>query len=87
MRAVIQRVSRASVIINHDIKRSIGEGLLVLLGIEEADGAADIRLLEGKDREILSYAILFDLYHRYSPAIDELIQDERGVRIAREEGD
>jgi D-tyrosyl-tRNA(Tyr) deacylase len=42
MRAVIQRVSRASVSINDKVKSEIGPGLLVLVGIEEADNEADI---------------------------------------------
>ncbi|MDX1941386.1 MAG: D-aminoacyl-tRNA deacylase [Saprospiraceae bacterium] len=42
MRAVIQRVSEASVTINHQIKSQIGEGLLILLGIEDADNEEDI---------------------------------------------
>lgn len=42
MRAVIQRVSEASVTINGAIKSKIGAGLLVLLGIEDADDQADI---------------------------------------------
>lgn len=37
MRAVIQRVTKASVIIDEQIKSSINSGLLILLGIEEAD--------------------------------------------------
>ncbi|HNR42553.1 MAG TPA: D-aminoacyl-tRNA deacylase [Bacteroidales bacterium] len=41
MRAVIQRVSRASVRIGHTEKSSIGHGLLVLLGIEENDSDTD----------------------------------------------
>ncbi len=48
MRAVIQRVSRAAVSIQDRIKSSIGQGLLVLLGIEEVDGAEDIEWLSGK---------------------------------------
>jgi D-aminoacyl-tRNA deacylase len=38
MRAVIQRVSRASVTINKEIKSEISSGLLVLLGIEWLSG-------------------------------------------------
>lgn len=41
MRVVIQRVSRASVTIDNRITASIGQGLLVLVGIEEADSEAD----------------------------------------------
>jgi D-aminoacyl-tRNA deacylase len=42
MRAVIQRVSSASVTINNKIKSEIGKGLLVLIGIEAADNDTDI---------------------------------------------
>jgi D-tyrosyl-tRNA(Tyr) deacylase len=48
MIAVIQRVSRASVVIEDQRKASIGPGLLVLLGIEEADGTEDIEWLATK---------------------------------------
>jgi D-tyrosyl-tRNA(Tyr) deacylase len=45
MRVVIQRVSEASVEINQKIKSSIKNGLLILLGIEDADTDEDIRWL------------------------------------------
>ena len=48
MRAVIQRVSRASVTVDGNITGSIREGLLVLLGIEDADNAEDIAWLSNK---------------------------------------
>ena len=48
MRAVIQRVTEASVKISGEVKNSIGKGLLVLLGIEEADDDTDIEWLCGK---------------------------------------
>jgi D-tyrosyl-tRNA(Tyr) deacylase len=48
MRAVIQRVREASVIIDGNEKASIGKGLLVLLGIEEADNLEDVEWLSGK---------------------------------------
>lgn len=48
MRAVIQRVAHASVTINNSKKSSVGVGLLVLLGIEEADTDEDINWLSGK---------------------------------------
>lgn len=41
VRAVIQRVSRASVTIDGKVKSAIGQGFLVLLGIEEADTRDD----------------------------------------------
>ena len=48
MRAVIQRVSKASVSINEQICGQIRHGLLILLGIEEADNKDDIDWLSGK---------------------------------------
>ncbi len=48
MRAVIQRVSRASVTIGGVVKGSIGEGLLVLLAVEEPDTSEEIAWLSGK---------------------------------------
>lgn len=45
MRAVIQRVSEASVTINNNVKSLIKTGLLVLLGIEENDNDKDIEWL------------------------------------------
>ena len=48
MRAVIQRVSKASVTIDNKIYSQINNGLLVLLGIEDADTAEDIEWLSGK---------------------------------------
>lgn len=48
MRAVIQRVLESSVEIGCQRVSEIGPGLLVLLGIEEADGAGDVEWLAGK---------------------------------------
>ena len=48
MRAVIQRVSQASVTINQQVRGAIQNGLLVLLAVEEADTAEDIEWLAGK---------------------------------------
>jgi D-tyrosyl-tRNA(Tyr) deacylase len=48
MRAVIQRVTEASVTIAGSVKGSIGQGLVALLAIEEADTAEDIEWLSGK---------------------------------------
>lgn len=45
MRIVIQRVAHASVTIDGHCKAYIGQGMLVLLGIEEADGEEDINWL------------------------------------------
>jgi D-tyrosyl-tRNA(Tyr) deacylase len=48
MRVVIQRVTRASVTIGGKVHGQIGNGLLVLAGIEDADTEADIKWLSGK---------------------------------------
>lgn len=48
MRAVIQRVTEASVTVDNKIVSSIGKGLLVLVGIEDADSNEDIEWLSSK---------------------------------------
>ncbi|HEV7333940.1 MAG TPA: D-aminoacyl-tRNA deacylase [Flavisolibacter sp.] len=48
MRAVIQRVSKASVTVEGKVTGVIEAGLLVLLGIEDADEDEDIQWLSGK---------------------------------------
>jgi D-tyrosyl-tRNA(Tyr) deacylase len=48
MIAVIQRVLESAVTIEGKVKSSIGVGLLVLLGIEEADGKEDLEWLTKK---------------------------------------
>jgi D-tyrosyl-tRNA(Tyr) deacylase len=48
MRLVIQRVTKASVTINGNVKSAIQSGLLVLVGIEDADTNEDIEWLSNK---------------------------------------
>ena len=48
MRALIQRVSHASVTINNQLKSSIQQGLLVLIGIEDNDTNEDCEWLTSK---------------------------------------
>lgn len=48
MRAVIQRVTQANVVINDNIRSAIAKGLLVLVGIEDNDNPEDIEWLSGK---------------------------------------
>ena len=52
MRAVIQKVTRASLSIDSEIYSQIGEGLMVLLGIEDADTKEDIEWLADKIRKL-----------------------------------
>jgi D-aminoacyl-tRNA deacylase len=48
MRAVIQRVSQANVVINNSIRSAISKGLLILVGIEDADTTEDLIWLSSK---------------------------------------
>ncbi|MCZ8198433.1 MAG: D-aminoacyl-tRNA deacylase [Flavobacterium sp.] len=48
MKAVIQRVSKASVEINNNIVATINSGILILIGIEEVDSQEDIDWLTSK---------------------------------------
>lgn len=48
MRAVVQRVQKASVTIDGQLHASIEQGLLILLGIEDADNDEDIAWLSQK---------------------------------------
>ena len=57
MRAVIQRVSEASVTVEGQMVASIGCGILILLGVEEADTDADAAWLA---RKIVNMRILED---------------------------
>jgi D-tyrosyl-tRNA(Tyr) deacylase len=71
MRAVIQRVSRASVMIGGKIHSEIGMGLLVLLGIEDADTEEDILWLSGK---IVNLRIFDDA----AAVMNESVLDKKG---------
>ena len=52
MRAVLQRVTSAQVTVGDRMTGQIGPGLLVLLGIEQGDGPADIDYVAAKVREV-----------------------------------
>lgn len=71
MRAVIQRVSKASVTIEGKIYSAIENGLLVLLGIEDADTTEDIEWLSGK---IVNLRIFDDA----GGVMNESVKDKNG---------
>ena len=48
MKAVLQRVNRASVVVDGEIVGQIGPGILVFLGVEQGDSEADARQLADK---------------------------------------
>ena len=56
MRAVLQRVTRASVAVDGETVGSIGPGLLVLLGVAQGDGPDEARRLAGKTAELRIFA-------------------------------
>ena len=48
MRAVVQRVSSASVSVDNEVVGAIGAGVLVLVGVEQRDTVADVKYLANK---------------------------------------
>jgi D-tyrosyl-tRNA(Tyr) deacylase len=52
MRAVVQRVSRASVTVDGRIAGEIGRGLVVLLGVANKDQPSDVQYIAGKIRDL-----------------------------------
>ncbi len=72
MRAVIQRVSKASVTIDGKIKSEIQSGLLVLLGIEETDTEKDIDWLVKK---IIQLRIFSDAVGKVNLSVQDINGD------------
>ena len=72
MRVVIQRVSEASVLINGIESRSIKHGLLIFVGIEEADGQEDIEWLSQK---IIQLRIFSDAESKMNLSLKEVNGD------------
>lgn len=72
MRAVIQRVSKACVTIDHEETATIGRGLLIFLGVETGDTSADVRWLAGK---IVRMRIFPDENDRMNKNIQEIQGD------------
>jgi len=56
MRAVVQRVSQASVTVGDEVIGAIGQGLLILLGIGVGDSEAEARLLAEKTANLRIFA-------------------------------
>jgi D-tyrosyl-tRNA(Tyr) deacylase len=52
MRAVVQRVSSARVTVGDRLVGEIGQGLLVLVGVEQGDGPADVAYVASKIRDL-----------------------------------
>jgi D-tyrosyl-tRNA(Tyr) deacylase len=56
MRAVVQRVSSAKVSVADRVVGEIAEGVLVLLGVEQNDGPADVQYIAAKIRDLRIFA-------------------------------
>lgn len=69
MRAVIQRVSRAKVTIDNTQERSIGPGMLILLGIEHEDDSDDASWLS---RKIAGLRIFTDEEGKLSASLEQI---------------
>ena len=70
MRALVQRVSSASVRIEDEAVSSIGAGLLVLLGVAEGDTEADAAYLAGKVTNLRIFADERNRFNRSALDID-----------------
>lgn len=71
MKALIQRVSQASVTINHEKVADIGQGLLVLVGIEDADTQEDIDWLTAKIAQLR-------IFNDENGVMNQSVQDVKG---------
>jgi D-aminoacyl-tRNA deacylase len=52
MRAVVQRVSSAAVMVDDRTVGRIARGVLALVGVEQGDGPADVQYIAGKIRDL-----------------------------------
>ncbi len=71
MKAVIQRVSQASVTINNEKVANIGIGLLILVGIEDADTTEDIDWLTAK-------IVQLRIFNDENEVMNKSVQDVNG---------
>ena len=71
MKAVIQRVSQASVTINDEKVADIGLGLLILVGIEDADTTEDIDWLTSKISQLR-------IFNDENEVMNKSVQDVNG---------
>ncbi len=69
MRAVLQRVSEASVVVAGDSVGAIGQGLMILLGVEQGDSETDARYLAEKCAQL---RIFEDLAGKMNLSVEDI---------------
>ena len=69
MRAVVQRVSSASVTVDSRTVGTIAHGLLVFVGVEKEDGPADAAYIAGKVRDL---RVFEDDAHHMNRSLEEV---------------
>ena len=74
MRAVVQRVSSAAVVVGNTTVGAIGRGLLVLVGVEQGDGPTDVQYIADKVRELRVFEDPAD----FSRHLNRSVQDVSG---------
>jgi len=75
VRAVVQRVSSASVTVDGQTAGEIDHGLLVFVGVEKGDGPADAQYISGKIRDLR----IFEDTAVSSPHMNRSVQDVGGA--------
>ena len=69
MKALIQRVAEASVQVNNETVGSIGQGLLVLLGVEKNDGHIAV---EKMAKKLLAYRVFADEQGKMNCSVSDI---------------
>ena len=72
MRAVVQRVSSASVQVDDRIVGEIGAGILAFVGVERGDGHADAEYIAGKIRDVRIFEEPTDPAKRLNRSVQEV---------------
>jgi len=69
MRAVVQRVSSAKVVVGERTVGEVGHGLLVFVGVEQGDGPGDVHYIAGKIHDLRMFE---DEAHHLNRSIQEV---------------
>jgi D-aminoacyl-tRNA deacylase len=75
MRAVVQRVSSAAVVVDDRTVGRIARGVVALVGVEQGDGPADVQYIAGKIRDLR----IFDDPSDPARHLDRSVQDVGGA--------